>query len=685
MRKTKLIIAIIIFVNILGLNSVWAEGDNDGYEILVKYNESKNENNQMYGGQNLHTGIEKLGFKKIRVNTREELNSLIAKLSSDPKIKYVEENIRYSIQHIPNDPYVSSDWGINHVKGQQAWDITVGVQSTIIAVIDTGVDLEHPDLKNKLVEGKNFIDPNMSPQDDNSHGTFVAEVIAAEANNNFGKAGVSWNSMIMPLKALDNKGEGYVDAIAEAIVYAADNGAKIINLSLGGSEDSIVIREAVCYAYNKGVLLVGASGNAYGPVFYPAAYREVMAVGAIGRTEIRANFSNFGKELSLVAPGVQILGVDRDGKEIFKSGTSFAAPYVSGAAALIWSFNPNLTNDQVQWIIESSAKDLGTVGWNSQYGYGGLDIYKSISENIKFFDNVEHKKVMDLFFEHINTMETNKKNLMYYTLRGYFREEDKVEDQIDGSLKYFGIYRLQDELESIIDLAGVSYLDKLVSMGIGSNRGEALEILRESLCTFFDWSISERLLLLDHIKAGRTNDMRNLLIKNKVYNPYIDNNNCLDSAEYLLNRSTTGKFGVTRDVDYYTFNLTKSTLLHLGVSAPFGINLEIFEQGSHKFITEISQSTDINLLPGNYYIRATQPEGRWSDLSYTLEIIEVKSYFGDLNRDGVIDIYDITMLSKLIGSVVGDGRYRQEYDANRDGAIDILDLTILLRNYNMKF
>ena len=154
--------------------------------------------------------------------------------------------------------------------------------------------------------------------------------------------------------------------------YAADNGAKIINLSLGSNEPSKTIEDAVHYAYEKGVLITAASGNDGGSVDYPAAFQEVMAVGAIDSTGTKATFSSYGDQLDLVAPGVDIVGCDAAGNLSYHNGTSFAAPYAAGSAALIWSLNPELTNDQVQWILESSATDLGTAGWDDKYGYGAL-------------------------------------------------------------------------------------------------------------------------------------------------------------------------------------------------------------------------------------------------------------------------------------------------------------------------
>lgn len=402
MNNKVIFIAIlcILFVLVCPLISV-SEGEE--LELLVKYKE----NNNIFFIQSIQSirtvqtkdviGIEKIGIKKIKAKTKEELDSLLKELKNDPNIEYVEPNIIYSKTQIPNDTYYFDDWAIDYIRAESAWDITTGSNDIIVAVIDTGVDMDHPDLRNQLILGKDFVDNDMIPEDEDGHGTLVAEIIGAEANNGFGKAGVVWNCKILPLRVLDANGDGYIEDIANAIIYAADNGARVINLSLGGPEPSRTIKDAIDYAYNKGVLLVGSAGNSGENILYPAAYSEVIAVGAIDENENRANFSGYGQQLSLVAPGVNIIGFENDEQLILGNGTSFATPYVSGGAALLLSLNPYLTNSEVKEMLEVSAKDLGLVGWDEDYGYGALDIYSALANNTEYFGDFNKDNIIDIY------------------------------------------------------------------------------------------------------------------------------------------------------------------------------------------------------------------------------------------------------------------------------------------------
>lgn len=372
-------------------------GEGEKFELLVKYKENTNMFSVQSAQREDTTGIEKIGIKKIKAKTKEELDSLLKELKEDPNVEYIERNIVYSKTQIPNDTYYYDDWAINYIKAEKAWDITTGSNGIIVAVIDTGVDLDHPDLRNQLILGKDFVDNDMIPEDEDGHGTLVAQIIGAEANNGFGKAGVVWNCKILPLRVLDANGDGYVEDIANAIIYAADNGARVINLSLGGPEPSRTIKDAIDYAYNKGVLIVGSSGNSGENILYPAAYSEVIAVGAIDESENRANFSGHGQGLSLVAPGVNIIGFENDEQPILGDGTSFATPYVSGGAALLLSLNPYLTNSEVKEMLETSAKDLGPVGWDEDYGYGALDIYSALVDYTECFGDFNKDNIIDIY------------------------------------------------------------------------------------------------------------------------------------------------------------------------------------------------------------------------------------------------------------------------------------------------
>jgi type VII secretion-associated serine protease mycosin len=265
------------------------------------------------------------------------------------------------------------------IKAPEAWEITTGTD-IIIAIVDTGVDLNHPDLNDKIVAGYDFVNNDDTAQDDHGHGTHVAGIAAAETDNATGVAGVSWGAKIMPVKVLDASGSGSYSDVAEGVLYACDHGAQIINLSLGGDYNSATLRSAVQTAHADGCLIVAAAGNGYGNgVDYPARYEVVMAVAATTSSDKRASFSDYGPEVDVAAPGVSICSTFLDDTyNCYYGGTSMATPHVAGLAALVWSANSCLTNDQVRDLIESTADDLGSAGKDNYFGWGRINAHQAV-------------------------------------------------------------------------------------------------------------------------------------------------------------------------------------------------------------------------------------------------------------------------------------------------------------------
>jgi subtilisin family serine protease len=326
-----------------------------------------------------------LGVQRLRVPEGREL-AIIAALRHHPLVEYVEPNYIIRAILIPNDPYFSSQWGLTKIGALQAWDVSTGSPDLTIAIVDSGIDLDHRDLSGKIILGYDYVNEDWVPDDDYGHGTHVAGIAAAWTDNGQGVAGVSWGARLMALKVLDAEGNGTYADVASAVTYAADHGAQIINLSLGGDYDSLTLCDAVTYAHNAGCVVVAATGNNNGLVLYPAKYAEAFAVAATSSTDQRAWFSNYGPEVDVAAPGVDIYSThfpyahltsicnddDGDGYGLC-TGTSMATPHVAGLAALIWSEYPSYTNDQVEGRIEMTAVDLGTPGWDQYYGHGRID------------------------------------------------------------------------------------------------------------------------------------------------------------------------------------------------------------------------------------------------------------------------------------------------------------------------
>ncbi len=331
----------------------------------------------------------------------------VAALRRNPDVDFAELDYLAQATELPDDPALNLQWALPKIGLPAAWSVTTGTTGLVVAAVDSGLYLGHPDLASKVwtnageipgngidddlngkaddVNGWHFYQQwtpsgyipagNADVNDEFGHGTHVAGILGAATNNGLGIAGVSWGTRVMPVRVLDQYGNGWYSDIAAGIIYAADNGAKIINLSLGGATASATLCQAVKYAYEvKGSLVVAATGNAGGAVYYPAACADVLAVAATDRADQRAGFSNFGPQVDLAAPGVEIYSTWPwlDGY-FTKSGTSMAAPHVSGLAALVWSRWPDWANVAVGEQIIGTAVDVANPGWDPLTGWGRID------------------------------------------------------------------------------------------------------------------------------------------------------------------------------------------------------------------------------------------------------------------------------------------------------------------------
>src|SRR5438105_7186877 len=287
---------------------------------------------------------------------------------------------------VPNDAlYRTFQWNLRRIGMEQAWDLRPSAADVLVAVLDTGVDLNHPDLKPNLVldQGYDFLDDLPSPQDDESHGTAVAGIIGAIGNNHEGVTGIAWHVKLLPIKALNSQGRGPDSVMVKAILYAADMGAKIINISSTGTRYSAALETAVQYAQDKGALIVAAggnTGNGDNSIDYPAAFDGVIAVAAIDDKDQLATFSQRQPYISIAAPGVDVpstawSGAGR-GLYASQSGTSIAAPHVAGAAALLWALRPDLDADEIASILKSSADKVTSS--DNGYGAGILNVAHAI-------------------------------------------------------------------------------------------------------------------------------------------------------------------------------------------------------------------------------------------------------------------------------------------------------------------
>jgi len=323
--------------------------------------------------------IPQLRVKRIKVPAaaRDKIKAALAK---NPNVSFVEENYLAEPLATPNDPSYVSQWHLPKIAAPAGWDITTGSSTVDIAILDTGVDPAHPDLAGKLLPGFNFYTNTSDTHDVYGHGTKVAGSAAAMANNAAGVAGVAWQNPIMPLVISDSTGYATYARMASAMTYAVDHGVRIINISFGGSTSSSTLQNAVNYAWNKGAVIFAAASNYNTSTpYYPAACTNVVSVSATDANDAKASFSNYGSTIDIAAPGVSILTTTNGGGYGSVSGTSFSSPIAAGLGALILSVNPTLTNAQVVDIITRNADDIGTPGFDQYFGYGRINVLKSLT------------------------------------------------------------------------------------------------------------------------------------------------------------------------------------------------------------------------------------------------------------------------------------------------------------------
>jgi len=320
----------------------------------------------------------------------KNLITALRKSEIGQKTEYIEPNYQYKAFEAPNDPDYAKQWNLRSINVESAWEETKGAGMTV-AVIDTGVT-KVPDLEQtKFVKGYDFVNDKEEATDDNGHGTHVAGTIAQSTNNNYGVAGVAYEANIMPLKVLSAYGGGTVADIAEAIRFAADNNADVINLSLGGGGESQVLKEAVDYAYSKGVVVVAAAGNENrNSASYPARFPHVISVAATGPSGEKAPYSNFGAGVDISAPGGskdgQILQETIDpetGASMFAGfqGTSMASPHVAAVAAMVKASGVE-TPDKIRQVLQQSVRKVQEDPLN-HFGAGHLDASGAVKLALK--------------------------------------------------------------------------------------------------------------------------------------------------------------------------------------------------------------------------------------------------------------------------------------------------------------
>ncbi len=388
MNAGRLIIAIILIYSLgAAPHSVQAQtGESFGSVFLIAFREDVSEEDKS-------ATLAALGLTPLRwlpqanavQATSQREDAVIASHALEAVtsfIDYMEPDVVVTGALTPNDPAFtirSSVYGQLLVEAPQGWNIYSGGMEGIIAILDTGVNLNHPEFAGRLLPGYDFINEDNDPSDDHGHGTHVAGIAAAALNNQAGGAGICPNCTILPVKVLDGGNKGTWGTVAAGIYYAVDQGARVINLSLGATASSKTLEKAIQYAEEHDVLVVAAAGNAASTTpFYPAALPYVVGVGATTDQDTLWPLSNTGGYIDLTAPGHRIYSTFLNPDYAYMSGTSMATPFVSGLAGLLVSFNPAWTRDEIFQLMTANADDLGAPGKDAQYGFGRINVHRTL-------------------------------------------------------------------------------------------------------------------------------------------------------------------------------------------------------------------------------------------------------------------------------------------------------------------
>ena len=417
---------------------------------VLKLQKFDNSDISLLNKRNKIESIELTGNKKerdtyiLKLNSSKPIEELIELYKKTGVFEYVEPNYvgyGHGFQTTPNDNNFNRQWSHYNdgtfslsnsttdadIDTDLAWDITQGDPNLIVAILDSGAKLDHPEFSGRIwqntnesqndtdtdannyiddINGWDFVNNDNDPTDDHGHGTNVTGIALASGNNNIGYAGVNWNSKIMICKILDNNNSGYYSWWAEAIYYAVDNGASVINMSVGGNGSSTLLENAINYAYDNNVPVVVSTGNQNSVIEYPAKYTNAFAIGSTNPDDTRSvpffwsatSGSNFGSELDFVAPGNYIYGLSYSSNTNYNSywgGTSQAAPHVAGLISLLLSVEPSLSVSEIRTILEESSEDQvgdsnDTSGWDQYYGHGRINAFHALTHSTLNIDNFEN-------------------------------------------------------------------------------------------------------------------------------------------------------------------------------------------------------------------------------------------------------------------------------------------------------
>ncbi len=336
------------------------------------------------------TVVEELAeVQSVVLDTDGQDVAMVARAASQMDVfEDVSKSYEYEVEQTPDDPDFGSQRFFSQIEAEGAWDVTTGSADMLIAIVDTGVEPDHPDLVDKLLPGWNIYNKNNDSRDVFGHGTSVAGSAAAVSDNRTGVAGVAWENPIVPVRVSDSRGRASSRRIAAGIIWAVNRGAKVINVSFAPIASDKTVLAAAAYARSSGSLVFISTGN-NGRAFSATRNDNAVFVGAVdGRDEL-ASFSNTGLYVDIVAPGTRIRTTKMGQSYGNVNGTSFASPIVAGVAALVWSVNPDFRPSTVQDILMSTAVDLGSSGRDDFYGEGLVDAAEAVAEALETIERID--------------------------------------------------------------------------------------------------------------------------------------------------------------------------------------------------------------------------------------------------------------------------------------------------------
>lgn len=404
--KSSILLACFLILISLGVPSVFSQSDEQFApdEVIVKVKDGVSEEKRVKLHQaqkaTVRVRVAKLNIDVVGVE-KGKVKDKVSEYAKDPDVEFAEPNYVAHAFELTTDPGIVNNlqWGMYKVKAADAttsaWTTAKSNPSVKIAILDTGIDQNHEDLTGKVADAdqQNCTTTSSTVDDLYGHGTHVAGIAAAATNNSTGVAGMGYNASLMNVKVLGDNGSGYYSWIVECLVWTANNGAKVVNMSLGGPAKSLSLEQAVNYVWSKGVVVVAAAGNSgNSSPTYPAYYKNVIAVAATDSNDAKASWSSFGKWVDVAAPGVNIYSTTPNHTNYlnskypmtfslnygYGSGASMATPHVAGLAALIWSTTLGPDNVSVRRQIEGTADKIAGTG--RYWTYGRINALRAVTE-----------------------------------------------------------------------------------------------------------------------------------------------------------------------------------------------------------------------------------------------------------------------------------------------------------------